>query len=67
MTISGGKKTRTPVSWLSLESGNSFLEVTLAPLRYDLPGDVESVADILVGETIGSKEDHFGSNDITIR
>jgi hypothetical protein len=67
MTISGGKKTRTPVPWPSLESGQSFLEVSLAPLRYDLTGDVEVVSDILVGEAIGSKEDHLGSHDITIR
>ena len=67
MTISGGKKTRASASWPSLESGQSLLKKAFAPFRYNLPREVETAPDILVGAAIGSKEDNLGSYDITIR
>jgi hypothetical protein len=52
-----GKSAGPPAPWPFLKSGQAFLEKAFSPLRDDLPGQVEALSDLLVGEAFGGEED----------
>jgi hypothetical protein len=67
ITISGGKSAGPPAPWSFLKTGQAFFEEAFSPLRDDLPWQVESLADLLIGKAFCSKKDDLGANDIAIR
>jgi hypothetical protein len=63
----GGKARRPSPAGLLFQARQPLLEEPLSPLADDLPRGVETGSDLIVVQTLGSIEDHFGPNDIAIR
>jgi hypothetical protein len=66
-TISGGKNSRSSAPRSFFQTAEAFVEEAFTPLRYDLSGQVQPLADLFVEQALGSKEDNLGLHDITIR
>jgi hypothetical protein len=67
MTSSGGKNVGPPAPGLIVQPLQALLEETFAPFGDNLPGQVQTLPDRFVFETLGGKEDNLGANNITIR
>jgi hypothetical protein len=69
MTRLGGKAGFTPVSWLTLEAGQTGERAKsepFAPFAHDLTRRVEASGDEVVGEPLGCHENNSGTNHVTI-
>jgi len=64
---SGGKRPGATRSGTFLQPGQAFLEKTFAPLANDLATGVQAFSDLVIGQTLGCMEDHFGANHLKIR
>jgi hypothetical protein len=67
ITTPGGKASRSAVSRLFLQAGQTLFEEALTPLADDLAGRVQTRRDLVVGQTVGGIQDNPGSHHITIR
>jgi len=52
--------------WPFLQAGQALFKESFAPLRDNLPWHIKSLADLLVLQSLGGKEDDLGTHDITI-
>jgi hypothetical protein len=66
MTISGGKTGGASAPWPFLQAGQALFKESFAPLRDNLPWQIKPLADLLVRQSLGGKEDDLGTHDITI-
>jgi len=64
---SGGKDPRASRAGSLFETRQSLLEEALAPLADHLASGVQPCGDLVVVHTVGSHQDHLGSNDLEIR
>jgi hypothetical protein len=67
MTTLGGKPARSPAPWQILETGQALFEKTLPPLADNLSWHLQLLADLLVFEALGGKQNGLGSDHNIIR
>jgi hypothetical protein len=53
--------------WPLLKPGEPLFEEALTPPRYDLSAGIQARGNLIVAVPLGSEEDNFGSNHISIR
>jgi len=63
---SGGKRPGATRSRTFLQAGQSLFEEALAPLADDFPASIQTVSDLIVGQTLGRMEDHLGAEHLKI-
>jgi len=66
-TTSGGKNGRAPASWFRLQTGQSLLEESLAPLADDLARDRKAGRNLVIALALSGQQNHLGAEDGIIR
>jgi hypothetical protein len=66
-TTEGRKLAGPPPAGLFFEPREAFVEETLTPLAHDLPRSIESLSDLLVGQTLGGIKNDLCTDDVNIR
>jgi len=67
MTISGGKSSGATRAIEVLQSGQALLKEALTPFTDDIPADMQVLSDLVIGETLGSEQDHLSALNLKIR
>lgn len=67
MMISGGKSSGATRAIEVLQSGQALLKETLTPFTDDIPADMQVLSDLVIGESLGSEQDHLSSLNLKIR
>ncbi len=63
VTTLGGKSTRSPASWMILETGQAFFKEVFALLADDLSRHLEALTDLFVFHAFSSEQDGLGVNN----
>ena len=67
MTISGGKSSGATRAIEVLQSGQALLKEALTPFTDDIPADMQVLSDLVIGESLGSEQDHLSALNLKIR
>lgn len=67
MTISGGKSSGATRAIGVLQSGQALLKEALTPFTDDIPSDMQMLSDLVIGESLGSEQDHLSALNLKIR
>jgi hypothetical protein len=67
MTSSGGKNPGTTRAGALVQPGQPLFEEALSPHAHHFATGVKARGDLIIGQTLGGKKNHLGTEDLKIR